>query len=74
MKTLIKSNDIVTISFARSQLQQAGIDSFVMDALQSSLGGAVGMVYQRLEVIDEDYLEALEILIEAGLKENLWRG
>ncbi|MEE9272814.1 MAG: DUF2007 domain-containing protein [Robiginitomaculum sp.] len=73
MKVIIKTNNPVTLSYARSVLKDVDIDSFIMDTHQSILVGALGIVLQRIMVIDEDYVEARRVLIDAGLKGELWR-
>lgn len=71
MKCLIKTNNIVTISFAQAVLDDAGIDSFVMDQAMSVLEGSMLMIPQRLMVIDEDETAARKALIDAELADEL---
>jgi hypothetical protein len=66
MKDVLKTDNPVTLSFARSVLDGAGIANFVLDAGMASLyGGGITFVEQRLAVADEDEVEARRLLGEA---------
>ena len=66
MKDVLKTADPVKLSFARSVLAEAGIESFVLDSGMASMyGGGIDFVQQRLSVADEDAGEAEALLAEA---------
>lgn len=62
MQELLRSNDIVYISFARAALASAGIDSFVLDETQSAMDGSIGAIPRRVVVGDTHFEDAREIL------------
>lgn len=62
MQELLRTNDIVYISFARAALSSAGIESFVLDEAQSAMDGSIGAIPRRVVVGDEHFEDALEIL------------
>lgn len=74
MKIILKTNNPVTLSYAKSVLDQAGIGNFTMDVNASIMEGSIGAIPRRLMVIDEEFESARNVLVEAGLKEELWRG
>jgi len=64
MIELIRTNDIVLLSWAAAVLKEKGIESFVLDGHTSVLEGTAGAIPRRLMVIDED-AEKARSLIEA---------
>ncbi|MEQ8281855.1 MAG: DUF2007 domain-containing protein [Parvibaculum sp.] len=65
MKELVRTGDPVLISYLTHRLTEAGIESFGMDAhMQRSLG----ILPQRIMVVDEDYEAARRILDEVRLE------
>jgi len=73
MIAIMKTNNPVSLSYAQSVLKDRKIESFIMDTHQSIFTGALGLVYQRLMVIEEDYIQAYDLLADAGLEEELCR-
>ena len=71
MKTLIATNNIVTISFAQAVLKDCGIEPLVMDSAMSAMEGSIGIIPRRLMVVDEDEAPARRALIAAGLEDEL---
>ena len=71
MKTLIATNNIVTISFAQAVLKDSGIEPLVMDSAMSAMEGSIGIIPRRLMVVDEDEAPARRALIAAGLEDEL---
>ena len=61
----------VTLSYAQALLKDADIESFLFDLNSSVLDGSTITVRRRLMVIDEDVVEAREILEAAGLGDEL---
>ena len=70
MKDVLKTADPVKLSFARSVLRDAGIESFVLDeGMASMYGGGIEFVKKRLSVIDEE-AELAQRLIDEALAES----
>jgi ABC-type transport system involved in cytochrome bd biosynthesis fused ATPase/permease subunit len=67
MRTLLASNDVIRLSFARSLLADAGIPAVVLDEHTSALEGGIAAFVRRLAVAAEDEGAARRILSEAGL-------
>lgn len=68
---LIRSNDIVLMTFARSLLEDAEIPVLVADEHMSLLEGSIGAFARRLLVPDEHGRQARRILVDAGLAAEL---
>ena len=62
MKLLLRTNDVVLLSFAQSVLKDAGIVSLVFDGHASVMDGSLGILPRRLMVSDEDFPEAQQVL------------
>lgn len=71
MYEMIRSNDPVLLSFAESLMKDAGIACMVADQSMSVLEGSLGMLPRRLLVEEGRADEAREILIGAGLGNEL---
>ncbi|MFU0506496.1 putative signal transducing protein [Pseudaminobacter sp. NGMCC 1.201702] len=67
MIELMRTNDVVIISFVESLLRDAGIDVLVADQNMSVLDGSVGILPRRLLVSDDDADAARRILVDAGI-------
>jgi hypothetical protein len=66
MKELLRTNDIVRLSWLTALLADAGIEAVVLDSHTSVLEGSALAIPRRLAVADEDYRRACLILNEAG--------
>ncbi len=66
MRELLRSNNIVRLSFLKALLADAGISAFVLDAHTSILEGSANAIPRRLAVVDEDYGKAVRLLVDAG--------
>jgi hypothetical protein len=62
MQELLRTNDIVYISFAQAMLRTAGIESYLLDEAQSSMDGSIGAIPRRVLVAQAQFEEAKEIL------------
>lgn len=71
MGDVIRSNDLVLLTFAQSLLKEAGIGSFIADLNTSIADGSIGALRTRLMVTDEDERRARLLLSEAGLAQEL---
>lgn len=67
MKTLLKTNDAVLISFVESLLNEADINHAVLDAHMSVMEGSLGVLPRRVLVDDDEWDRAVEIVSEAGV-------
>ena len=65
MRPVLKSNDAVILSYATHVLEEAGIDSVILDAHASVMDGSLGMLPRRLMVPDEDFTRAEWLLKQA---------
>ena len=65
MRELLRSNDLVHLSWAQAALAAAGIESVLLDAHISSVEGNIGAFPRRL-MVHEDHLErARKVLAQA---------
>jgi hypothetical protein len=62
MQAILKTNNVVLLSFAQSLLSDARIESLVFDGNASVMDGSLGILPRRLMVADEDYEPARRIL------------
>ncbi len=69
MKTILKTVNPATLSFAEAVLKDAEIPCFVLDQHMSAMEGSIGAIPRRLNVIDEDADDARQALTDAGLGE-----
>jgi hypothetical protein len=69
MAELLRTTDIVLLSYVNSLLSDAGIPSMVVDVHMSVAEGSIGIFPRRVLVALEDLRESAAILIEAGLAE-----
>ena len=66
MKELVRTNDLVKLSWLRALLADAGIETLLLDQHTSVLEGSAGAIPRRLMVADEDHDRALRVLVDAG--------
>lgn len=66
MLELLRSNDLVHLSWAQAALSAAGIETVVLDAHISGVEGNIGAFPRRLMVADDDLERAREVLARAG--------
>jgi len=65
MEELLRTNDLVTISFVEALLREAGIESLVVDHHMSVVEGTLGILPRRVLVAADD-LEAARTLLESA--------
>lgn len=71
MEELLRSNNMITLSFVQSLMRDAGIKCLWADQNMSTLEGSVGAIPQRI-LVDVDRLdEARRIIADAGLEKEL---
>jgi len=67
MQEILRTNDPILISYVRSLLLDAGIESVEFDSHIANLEGGVSAIPCRLMVIDADVDRALSILTDSKL-------
>jgi hypothetical protein len=63
---VVRSNDLVHLSWAQAMLAAEGIDCLLVDGHISSVEGSIGAFPRRLLVLDEDRERALWVLANAA--------
>jgi hypothetical protein len=71
MEELIRTNDLVIISFVEALLKEADIDYFVADQAMSALEGMVGAFPRRVLIDADDADRARRLIVDAGLGHEL---
>lgn len=71
MKELLRTNDVVRLSWLQALLSDAGIETFVLDNNASVLDGSVVAIRRRLMVRDLDYEAACKLLAEGDRPSGL---
>ena len=65
MKELLRTNDVVRLSWAQARLSEAGIDSVVLDHHTSLVEGSIGAIPRRLMVAIRDHSRAAALIAAA---------
>jgi hypothetical protein len=65
MKEILRTNDVVLLSWVQSLLRDARIGCWVLDGHTSVLEGSLGILPRRLVVAEEDADTARSVLIAA---------
>ncbi len=71
MEELVRTNDIVLISFIESLLKEENIEHMVVDQHMSILEGSVGAIARRVLVDSRQNQRARNILSDAGIASEL---
>jgi len=66
LKELIRTNDLVKLSFLLAHLKSEGIEGYVIDNHMSIMEGSANAIPRRLMVSSSDYTKAEKILEELG--------
>ena len=66
MQELLRSNNLVRLSFLTALLADAGIASEIFDGHTSAAEGSISALPPRLMVADGDFARARRILLDAG--------
>ena len=61
MKELLRTNNVVRLSWAQALLRDAGIDSVVLDHHASLVDGSIGAVPRRLMVAERDHDRSTDV-------------
>ncbi len=67
MEELIRTNDIVLISFVEALLRDAGIEHMVVDQNMSVIEGSLGVLPRRVLVDSDATTAARRLLKDAGV-------
>jgi len=68
---ILRTNDIVLLSFVRAALDEEGIEHLVVDGNMSVLEGSLGILAARVLVPDAEAAEARRALEERGIGHEL---
>ncbi len=74
MIELIRTNDVVVISFVESLMRDAGIGCFVADQNMSVMDGSIGVLPRRIMVQADRADEARRIVTDAGMGHEMRNG
>ena len=66
MRELLRTNDLVRLSYLEALLRAEEIESLILDGHMSVLEGSAGAIPRRLMVASDDYGEARRVLEAAG--------
>ena len=67
MEELLRTNNLVTISFVEALLREAGIEPLVLDQHMSVMEGSLGVLPRRVLVAEDDIIAARKLLENAGI-------
>jgi hypothetical protein len=65
MREVVRSTDVVFLSWLTALLRDDGIEALVLDAYTSVMEGSINAIPRRLMVADEDYERARRLAEEA---------
>ena len=74
MEELLRTNDLVLISFVESLLSEAGIDSWIADQNMSIVEGSLGVLQRRVMVPADRLVQARRLMVDAGVGDELGGG
>ena len=73
MIELLRTNDLVVISFVESLMRDAGITCFVADQNMSIMEGSLGVLARRVMVDADEADAARKLLADAGIEAEIKR-
>lgn len=71
MEELIRTNDVVMISYIGSLLEDQDIGHIVLDQHMSVLEGSIGMIQRRIMVEKTKIIQARRLLKDVGMEKDL---
>ncbi len=71
MRELVRTNDVVKLSWLQALLADAGIETVVLDVHTSIIEGSIGAIPRRLAVGEADFARARRVLEAAGEEMSL---
>jgi len=66
VREILRSNEIVFLSWAEALLKSENIEIFALDGHMSVLEGSAGAIQRRIMVARDDYERAKRLLTDAG--------
>ena len=67
MKEILRTNDLVLLSYAGHLLSEEGIPHHVFDAHISAVEGSIGAFPRRIMVDERDFAAARMVLVNASI-------
>jgi hypothetical protein len=74
MKELLRTTDMVLLTYVNSLLNDACVPVLIADIHVSSVEGSIGAFPRRVLVASEDWDESISVLTAAGLSDHLIDG
>lgn len=74
MIELMRTNDVVVLSFVESLMRDAGIGCFIADQNMSVMDGSIGILPRRVMVQPDRADEARQIVTDAGMGHEMREG
>ena len=71
MEELLRTNDMVLISYVEALLSEDGLAYVVLDQNMSVMEGSVGVLPRRVMVTNDDLAAAKQTLFNAGLGDHV---
>ncbi len=71
MKELLRTTDIVLLTYVASLLRDAGISAMIADSHVSAVEGSIGAFPRRVLVPVDEWHECAAILVEADLGQHV---
>ena len=71
MEELLKTNDLVLISYVEALMRDAGIEILVVDQNMSVIEGSLGVLPRRILVAEDRLESARQIIHSAGIGAEL---
>lgn len=65
MKELLRTNDLVLLSWLQAELAAEGIEAIVLDTHASIVEGSISAIPRRVMVDDRDHARAEQVLARA---------
>ena len=73
MKELVRANKPALLSFVQSLLRDAEIEFILTDEHASIMDGSIGALPRRILVSDDDFEEAMRIMRDADIGDEISR-
>lgn len=73
MKELLRTNNPALINYVENLMSQAEIDYLLADQHASIMDGSIGALPRRILVPDDDFNQAIRIMREADLGDEISR-
>ena len=67
MREIVRTNDLVLLSYVQHLLGEEEIECLVLDTHMSALEGSIGAIPRRVVVADGDYVKACRVLGNASI-------